>query len=111
MLRQYDLISREAAPDEEVKRARDSIVNSFVFRFPTPFDLITERASYEYHGYETGYLDDYIGNLSKVTPASVLETSRKLFKPEDATVFVIGDSKRFDKPLSGFGPVTELKEN
>ena len=111
MLRQYDLISREAAPEEEVKRARDSIVNSFVFRFPTPFDLITERASYEYHGYAAGYLDDYIGNLSKVTPASVLETSGKLFKTEDAAIFVIGDSKRFDKPLSGFGPVTELKEN
>ncbi len=111
ILRQYELISREAAPPEEVKRARDSIVNSFVFRFPTPFELITERASYEYHGYEAGYLDNYVGNLSKVTPASVLETCGKLFRPEDATLFVIGDSAKFDKPLSEFGPVTELKED
>ena len=111
ILRQYELISREAAPAEEVKRARDSIVNSFVFRFPTPFDLITERASYEYHGYEAGYLDNYVENLSKVSPAAVLETSGKLFKPEGAMLFVIGNSRKFDKPLSAFGPVTELKEN
>lgn len=111
ILRQYELISREAPPAEEVKRARDSIVNSFVFRFPTPFDLITERASYEYYGYQADYLDGYVENLSKVTPASVLETSGKLFKPEGALLFVIGNSKKFDKPLSEFGPVTELKEN
>lgn len=111
ILRQYELISREAVPAEEVKRARDSIVNSFVFRFPTPFDLITERASYEYHGYEAGYLDNYVENLLKVSPAAVLETSGKLFKPEGAMLFVIGNSRKFDKPLSEFGPVTELKED
>ena len=111
ILRQYELISREAPPAEEVKRARDSIVNSFVFRFPTPFDLITERASYEYHGYKADYLDGYVENLSKVSPATVLETSGKLFKPEGALLFVVGNSKKFDKPLSDFGPVTELKED
>ncbi len=111
ILRQYELLSREEAPPEEVKRARDSIVNSFVFRFPTPFELITERASYEYHGYGAGYLDAYIGNLSKVSPAAVLETCGKLFRPEKAMLFVIGNSKKFDKPLSEFGTVTELKED
>lgn len=111
MLRQFKLIGEEAAPAEEVARSRDSIVNSFVFRFPTPFELIAERAAYEYYGYKADYLDNYVQNVAKTDPKSVLETSRQLFKPESAMLFVIGNSKKFDRPLSEFGPVTELKED
>ena len=111
MLSQFELIKTEAAPDAEVKRAKDSIINSFVFRFPTPFDLISERALYEYYAYPDDYLDTYVDNMAKVTPEAVLDTSKKLFKPKNALIFVIGNSKKFDKPLSEFGPVTELKED
>lgn len=111
LVAQFDLIKKGTAPAEEVTRAKDSIINSFVFRFPTPFELITERASYEYYGYPSDYLDNYVENLAKTDPAAVLETSQKLFKPEDALIFVIGNSKKFDRPLSAFGPVTELKED
>lgn len=111
MMNQFRLIKTETAPDAEVKRAKDSIINSFVFRFPTPFDLISERALYEYYKYPADYLDAYVDNMAKVDAKAVLETSQKLFKPEDALIFVIGDSKKFDKPLSEFGPVTEWKED
>ena len=111
MIKQFSLIASEQAPAEEVTRARDSIVNSFVFKFPTPFELITERAAYEYYGYGADYLDNYVENVAKNGPAEVLATAKKLFKPEDALIFVIGNSKKFDKPLSEFGPVTELKED
>jgi len=111
MLRQFELIKTETAPADEVKRAKDSIINSFVFRFATPFDLISERALYEYHNYPADYLDTYVDKLAGVDAKAVLETSQKLFKPENALLFVIGDSKKFDKPLSTFGPVTELKED
>ncbi|MHB0996781.1 MAG: M16 family metallopeptidase [Elusimicrobiales bacterium] len=111
MLKQFKLIASEPAPAEEVARARDSIVNSFVFRFPTPFELIAERAAYEYYGYKADYLDNYVENIAKTDPKAVLETSGRLFKPENAALFVIGNSKKFDKPLSEFGPVTVLKED
>lgn len=111
LLRQFELIKTELAPDAEVKRAKDSIINSFVFRFPTPFDLISERALYEYYAYPADYLDTYVDNMAKVDPKAVLETSQKLFKPESSFIFAIGNAKKFDKPLSDFGPVTEVKED
>ncbi|MBU2573085.1 MAG: insulinase family protein [Elusimicrobia bacterium] len=111
LLRQFELIKTETAPDAEVKRAKDSIINSFVFRFPTPFDLISERALYEHYAYPADYLDTYVDNMARVDPKAVLETSQKLFKPESSFVFVIGNTKKFDKPLSEFGPVTEVKED
>ena len=111
MLNQFELIKKETAPSDEVKRAKDSMINSFVFRFATPFDLISERALYKYYDYPEDYLDTYVDNLAKVDPAAVMETSKKLFKPENALIFVIGNSKKFDKPLTDFGPVTEMKED
>ena len=111
MVRQFELIKSEIAPADEVKRAKDSIINSFVFRFATPFDLISERALYEYYAYPADYLDTYVDNMAKVDPKAVLDISEKLFKPGKGQIFVIGNSKNFDKPLSEFGPVTELKED
>ena len=111
MLKQFSVMAAEQAPAEEVTRAKDSLVNSFVFKFPTPFELITERASYEYYGYPGDYLDNYVENIAKVNPAEVLATAGKLFKPENSLIFVIGNSAKFDKPLTEFGPVTELKED
>jgi predicted Zn-dependent peptidase len=111
LLNQFGVIAKEPSPAEEVTRAKDSIVNSFVFKFPTPFDLITERAAYEYYGYKSGYLDNYVDNIAKTTPADVQATAGKFFKPENALLFVIGNSKKFDKLLSEFGPVTMVKED
>jgi len=111
LIRQFDLMKAEAAPDDEVKRAKDAIINSFVFRFATPFDLISERALYEYYAYPSDYLDTYVDNLAKVDAGAVLDVSNKFFKPENAQIFVIGNSKKFDKPLSTFGTVVEVKED
>lgn len=111
LINQFGVIAKEPSPAEEVTRAKDSIINSFVFKFPTPFDLITERAAYEYYGYKSDYLDNYVENIAKTTPADVLGTAKKFFKPENALIFVIGNSKKFDKPLSEFGPVTIVKED
>lgn len=111
MIKQFKLIAEQPAPAEEVSMARDSIVNSFVFRFPTPFELISERAVYEYLGYKTDYLDNYVKNIAATDPKAVLETAKALYHPDNALIFVIGNSKKFDKPLSEFGPVTELKED
>ncbi|MFA6434009.1 MAG: pitrilysin family protein [Elusimicrobiales bacterium] len=111
MLRQFELIKTGAAPADEVKRAKDSIINSFVFRFATPFDLISERALYEYYAYPADYLDTYVDKTAAVDAEAVLDASNKLFEPKNALIFVIGDSKKFDKPLSTFGEVVEIKEN
>lgn len=111
MIKQFELLKKEPVLDEELKRGQDAIINPFVFRFPTSFDIISERALYEYYGYDKDYLDTYVDNIAKVNEKSILETAQKLFKPEKALIFVIGNSKKFDKPLSDFGEVITLKED
>ena len=111
LLRQFALMATTEPGAEETALARDAIVNSFVFRFPTAFDLIAERAAYEYYGYPADYLDGYAARISAVGPAEVLAASRRLLAPADALLLVIGDAAKFDRPLSDFGPVTEQAED
>lgn len=111
ILKQFKLMGEGLPPAEETARTKDALINSFVFRFDTPFDLISERAVYEYYGYPADYLDTYVEKIGAVGPQQVMEISRKLLDPDDAIILVIGNSKKFDKPLSEFGPVTELKED
>lgn len=110
MLNQFSIVAKEKADNDEVKRSKDSIINSFVFRFATPFDLIFNRMSYDYYKYPPEYLENYVKNIEKITPEDVLNVSKKMFNPDEAMIFIIGNSNKFDKPLTEFGPVIELTE-
>lgn len=110
MLGEFKKVQDELAPAEEIERAKSSIINSFVFRFPTPFSLITNRMGYDYYNYPANYLENYVQNIEKIDAAAVQAAAKKLFRPDDMIIFVIGDSAKFDKPLSTFGEVVELTE-
>ena len=111
ILKQLERAGSEPVPQDELKRGKDAIINPFVFKFPTPFKLISERASEEYYNLKDGYLDNYVSRIRKVSQEDLLATAKDIFDTKNALIFVIGNSKNFDKPLSEFGPVTELKED
>jgi predicted Zn-dependent peptidase len=100
-----------AAPvtDQELQLARDSIINSFIFGFAKPDAVVNQQARLEYYGYPEGYLENYRDNIARVTKDDVLRVARKYLHPEALTLVVVGDEKRFDKPLSAFGKVEEIK--
>lgn len=96
---------------EAFESAKSQIINSFVFRFPTVFDLVEERASYEFYGYKSDYLDNYVRKIDAVTYEQTAQAAKEFYKTDKALIFVVGDSKKFDKPLTQLGSVEELKED
>ncbi len=48
-------------------------------------------------------------DIAKVTKEDVLRVARKYLHPGAMKLVVVGDAKRFDKPLSTFGKVEEIK--
>lgn len=111
ILRQLDRVGSEPVAPDELKRGKDAIINPFVFKFPTPFKLISERATEEFYRLENGYLNNYVSKIRQVSQQDLLETAKKFYDTSNALIFVVGNAKKFDKPLSEFGPVTELKED
>lgn len=93
---------------EEVKDAKDSILNSFVFNFDSPDKVLRERMAYEFYGYPPDFLEKYRAGIEKVQPADVARVAEKYLHTDQLSVLVVGNTKEFDKPLSTLGPVTTL---
>ncbi len=101
-------MTREEVSDQELKSAREYIINSFMFGFTTPAAVAIQRARLEYYGYPADYLETYRDGIARVTKRDVLSAARTYLKPEAFKIVVIGDAKRFDQPLATFGAVREL---
>ena len=103
-----DALSKEPIKEDEIKRAKDDILSAFVFRLDSPDKILAERMVYEYYGYPPDWLDRYEAEIKKVTAADVNRVAAKYLHKDQLAVFVVGNPKEFDKPLSSLGPVKEI---
>lgn len=94
--------------DVEITRAKDSILNSFIFNFDTPEKVLRERMAYEFYGYPLDFLERYRAGIEKVTAEQVNAVGAKYLHTDHMPVLVVGNTTEFDKPLSNLGPVTPI---
>jgi zinc protease len=92
----------------ELKKAKDAILNSFIFEFDSKDKVMAERMRYEFYGYPTDWLRRYRAAIEKVTAADVDRVARKYIHPEKLAVLVVGHAKDFDRDLASLGKVTVI---
>jgi zinc protease len=105
---EIDKLKTNPINDDEIKRAKDTILNNFVFNFDTPDKVLRERMAYEYYGYPADFLERYRTGIEKVTAADVARVVSKYLHKDDLAVLVAGNAAEFDKPLSTLGPVNDV---
>ena len=105
---QIDELSTKPITNDELTRAKDSILNAFVFNFDTPDKVLRERMAYEFYGYPPDFLERYRAGIEKVTTADVARIIPKYVHKDRLAVLVVGNPADFDKPLSSLGPVKEI---
>jgi zinc protease len=103
-----DDLARKPITEEEIKHAKDAILNAFIFRLDSPDKVLYERLTYEYYGYPSDWLDKFPAEVQKVTAADVNRVVSKYVHRDQFAVLVIGNTKDFDKPLSSLGAVKEI---
>jgi zinc protease len=105
-----DLAKLKADPPtpDELKFAKDAILNSFIFRFDTPDKVLHERMTYEFHGYPLDFLEKFRAGIERVTAADVNRVVQKYVHPEEFAVLVVGNTGQFGKPLAALGPVKKI---
>jgi zinc protease len=99
---------RAGVTEVEVQRAKDSILNSFIFEFDSKEKVMNARANYEFHGYPADFLERFQKGVAAVTVADVDRVARKYLVKDKFALLVVGKAADFDKPLSTFGPVTTV---
>ena len=101
-------LSKQPISEDEIQRAKDAILNAFIFRLDSPDKILVERMTYEYYGYPPDWLDKYQAEIKKVTAAEVNAVAAKYLHKDQLAVLVVGNTKEFDKPLSSLGEVKQI---
>jgi len=99
----------ELVNEEELKNTKEGTLNGFVFRFENPVRVVEQHMYIEHIGLPDNYLATYRDNIMRVSREDIREAAQKYLNPEDYILLVVGDSKKFDRPLSNFGQVNEIK--
>ena len=77
--------------EAELKRAKDDILNSFLFRYDTREKILDEREKLEFYGYPADYLETYRAAIEKVTLADLAAAAKKYIHPDKLAVLVVGN--------------------
>ncbi len=108
LLAEVDDLTRKPPTLEEIQLAKDSLTNSFIFRFDTRGKVLDARLTYEFYGYPADLLERYRSGIEQVTLADVARVAREHIRRERFRILVVGKAADFDRPLSSFGAVTPI---
>ena len=96
------------ATEEELKQAKESILNSFVFNFSSRAQILDQQMTFAYYGLPADYLDRYRAAVEKVTAADVARVAKQYLHPGKMRLLVVGKSAEFDEPVSALGPAKTI---
>ncbi len=108
MIEHIQKIQKDLVSDEELSRAKGAFLNSFIFSFSSPSQIVSRQISLEYYGLPEDFLEQYRKNVEKVTKGDILIAARKYLHPDQIIIVTVGDGTLFDKPLSSLGEVKEI---
>jgi zinc protease len=94
--------------DEELVRAKDAVLNSFVFNFQNPGQTLSRLMRYEYYDYPEDFVFQFRQAIADTTPTEVLAAAQAQLKPEDLVVLVVGNAADINPSLSTLAPTQTI---
>jgi zinc protease len=92
----------------EMRKAKDQVMNSFIFNYDTPEKTLSEQVTLAFYGYPPDYLDKYKDGIERVTAADVSRVANKYIDVSKLAILVVGNKPQIQPPLSTLGKVTDL---
>ncbi len=100
-------IREQPVSDEELQLAKDSFLNSFVFSFSSPDQIVNRQMVLEYYGLPKDFLQKYRDEVVRVTKEDLLRVAQKYLHPDGLIILAVGPSD-VAQQLSAFGPVNKI---
>jgi zinc protease len=94
--------------ESEMRKAKDQVMNSFIFNYDTPAKILNEQVVLAFYGYPPDYLEKFRAGIERVTAADVTRVANKYIDVSKLAVVVVGNKADIQPPLSALGPVTNL---
>jgi zinc protease len=111
LLKEVNGMLKSPPTEAELLRAKDSLLNSFVFKFDSKAKILRDRMNLEFYGYPPDWTTKYYENIQKVTLADVNRVAQKYLNPGGFAIVVVGNPAEIGeqlKQLQSLGTVQEL---
>ncbi|HUD21555.1 MAG TPA: pitrilysin family protein [Acidobacteriaceae bacterium] len=92
----------------ELSKAKDDVLNSFIFRYDTPEKTLNEQVTLAFYGYPADFLEKYKDGIERVTSADVTRVANKYIDVSKLAILVVGNKSEIKPPLTALGTVTDL---
>lgn len=106
--KELSAVRTEPIPAEELARAKDSILNQYIFTMDSRAKILNQAMNLEFYGYPSDWYQRYPERVRQVTADDVARVARKYVQPDALATLVVGRQQDFDKPLSTLGTVTPV---
>lgn len=108
--KEIDAIRQTPVSEAELARAKDSVLNSFVFNFQSPEQTLSRLVRYEYYGYPQDFIFQYRQAVTDTTVEDVLAAAQEHLKPEDLVMLIVGNSAEITPPLTTLTPDQQVTQ-
>jgi len=108
VLHEIQRIMTEPVSDQELSYGKESYLNSFVFNFDTPAEVVSRQMLYEYYGYPADFLQTSRARIEAVTAEDIRRAANRFLTPDRLVILAVGDETKLDTSLAEFGPVVYL---
>lgn len=108
MLKELKRMTEEKVTDEELSKAKDEYLNSYVFNFDSRSRIVNRLMTYEFFGYPQDFMESVRKGVEKVTTEDVFRVAKKYLRPDKVQILVVGKKEDFDKHLSTLGEVNVI---
>ena len=109
-LAELERIRTSPITEAELNRAKDSVLNAFIFNFQTPSQVLSRIMRYDYYGYPQDFIFQYQNAIQATTIEDVQRAAEENLKPENIVTLVVGSSAAINPPLNSLNPGTEVTQ-
>ena len=102
------IMDAEPPTEEEVRKAKASLLNSFVFSVNSPGKILGKFLTYEYFGYPPDWLVRFRTGIEQTTVDQVRKAARTHIKPDQFVFLIIGPRQGTAPALARYETVEEL---
>lgn len=88
----------------ELARAKDAVLNSFVFNFQSPNQTLARLIRNEYYGYPADFIFQFQEQVRTATTAEVLAAAQSHLKPDQMVILVVGNPADIEPNLATLAP-------
>lgn len=103
MKEEIEKLRTQPITEAELNYAKDSILNSFVFKFQNPSQTLSRMMTYEYYDYPQNFIFDYQQGVKNTQIDDVLKVAQEYLHPDKIVTLVVGNEEEIKQELQTLG--------